>query len=87
MDKLKILFELFKDKPIAGRRFRGELTKTYKLSCKEVTELYVKIHNYQIDKYGQRLDIMVESMSYGELKRRARILKTIHAQRFVSKQR
>lgn len=85
MDKVKLLFEMYKDKPIGTKTFRGKIKKKYNLEISEVTELYTKIHNYQIEKYGQRLDKMVDCLTFDELRRRAQIVRCLHNQRFEKK--
>ena len=49
--KLKLIFELYKDKPlISSRIFRGKVEKKFKL--KDTRDLYARIVKYQNEKYG-----------------------------------
>jgi hypothetical protein len=53
--KENIIFSLYKDKPVrSAKEFRNEIERKY---GKEVNakELYLRITNYQIDKYGYML--------------------------------
>lgn len=53
--KLKLIFELYKDKPlISSRIFRGKIQKKFNLS--DTRDLYTKIINYQLNKYGYVLE-------------------------------
>ena len=52
-DKLiKLIFNLYKDEVVSVQKFRKEISKKYKLSNIEITNIYAKINNYQIKKYG-----------------------------------
>lgn len=65
MKKGDILFALYKDKPTDGsRKFQRNLKK-YKEEV-NLNNLYVKIVNYQIDKYGTTLDSRNETSNYVE---------------------
>lgn len=65
MDKTKLIFNMYKDMDIGAKKFRAIINKQYNLSNKEITDLYAKINNYQIKKYGNRIgkgsDIILES--------------------------
>lgn len=63
--KDKIIFALYKDKPIKNRhKFMIEIEK-YKNEI-NARELYTKIVNYQIDKYGGVLDEQAQTSNYVE---------------------
>lgn len=55
MDKIELIFNIYKDSVIFSKLFKMEMVKKYKLSDDEIRNLYVKIQNYQIDRYGNRL--------------------------------
>lgn len=55
MDKIELIFNIYKDSVIFSKKFKAEMIRKYKLSDDEIRNLYVKIQNYQIDRYGNRL--------------------------------
>lgn len=57
--KLNMAFELEKDKSFTSIKvMKTFISKKYKLTVKEVSELVVMITNYQIKKYGRSLATM-----------------------------
>lgn len=55
MDTKELIFEIYKDQVIWGKKFKGEIKKKYHLETKEISDIYTRIHNYQIKTYGSRL--------------------------------
>lgn len=55
MDKIKLIFNIYKDSVVISKPFKREMIRRYKLSDEEIRNLYIKIQNYQIDRYGNRL--------------------------------
>ena len=50
----ELIFEMYKDRPIKNARtFKGELRKKFKNI--DVSNLFVRITNYQISKFGRAL--------------------------------
>lgn len=71
MDKELIIFNLFKDKPIELDVFKSILREKFKID--NYTPLYVKIINYQVDKYGCSLyNTDNEFSNLNPIRRRAR---------------
>ena len=56
MDIKEIIFKAYKDKAIITKTFKNEIAKNYKLSDDDVRNLYIRINNYQVKKYGCRLE-------------------------------
>ena len=56
INKEKMVFELYKDRPIASKSFRPTIKKRFQLNDKQITNLYARINNYQLKKFGARLD-------------------------------
>lgn len=56
MDIKEIIFKAYKDKPVVSKTFRTEIARDYKLSDEDIRNLYIRINNYQIKKYGSRLE-------------------------------
>lgn len=54
MNEEKLIFELYKDVCIGARKFRS-IARKYNIPDEKITNLYAKINNYQIKKYGQRV--------------------------------
>lgn len=55
MDVHEFIFQMYKEQPIQTRKFREEIMKKYNLSNDEARDIFVRIHNYQANKYGERL--------------------------------
>ena len=54
---MNFLFELYKDNSFKNsEHFRKELKEKYNLTDEQLSELYVMISKYQVNKYGQTLD-------------------------------
>ena len=68
MDKIKLLFNMYKEKVIVSKKFKGEVQKKYNLSSEEARNLFVRIQNYQIEKYGNRLTHENKGFAYSEIK-------------------
>lgn len=79
-DKLiELIFNLYKDEVVSIKKFRKEISKKYKLSDIEITNIHAKINNYQIKKYGGRLEkgTNVELLTREECKKRSATLRAI----------
>ena len=68
MDKAELVFNLYKDQVVVSKPFREEVLKKYKLSKEDIRNLYVRIQNYQIQKYGERITYDKTISSTEELK-------------------
>ena len=55
MDKIELIFNIYKDSVIVSKPFKREMIKKYRLSDEEIRNLYVRIQNYQIKNYGGNL--------------------------------
>lgn len=55
MDKIELIFNIYKDSVVISKPFKREMVRRYKLSDEEIRNLYIKIQNYQINRYGNRL--------------------------------
>ena len=55
MDKIELVFNMYKDEPIGSRRFRAIVSNKYKLTDIEISNIYARIDRYQTNKYGERL--------------------------------
>lgn len=58
MDKKEIIFALFKDKALDIDIFKDIVKKRYKID--DYYKIYLKIINYQIDKYGIQLNYYLD---------------------------
>lgn len=56
MDKVELIFNMYKDDVIEIEKFRPIIKNKYKLSDIEISNIYAKINNYQIKKYGIKQD-------------------------------
>lgn len=60
--KENIIFNMLKDIPTkSAKRFKDEVFKKFEITCESASELYRKIINYQINKYGSQLDFVSSS--------------------------
>lgn len=55
MDKIELIFNIYKDSVVISKPFKREMIRRYKLSDEEIRNLYIRIQNYQIKSYGNRL--------------------------------
>ena len=55
MDKIELIFNLYKDSIVISKTFKREMAKKYLLSDDEIRNLYVRIQNYQIKNFGGNL--------------------------------
>lgn len=56
MDKKELIFNIHKNDIIEDNiRYKKKLRKKYDLSVDEAHDLFVRIVNYQIDKYGYQM--------------------------------
>ena len=63
MDTKELIFNMYKDKVVISKNFRKEIAKKYNISGDDARNLYIKIQNYQIKKYGKRLDTYESTMT------------------------
>lgn len=56
MDTKEFIFNKYKDEVVVSKTFRKEIKEKYSLSDKEISNLYVRINNYQVKTYGERLN-------------------------------
>lgn len=74
MDVNKLIFNMYKDEVIEVPKFRNKIKK-YDLTSRQVTDIIAKINNYQIKKYGQRLNNKFEILSAEECRRISKLRK------------
>lgn len=55
MDKIELIFNIYKDSVVVSKPFKQEMIKKYKLSNEDIRNLYIRIKNYQINRYGNEL--------------------------------
>ena len=55
MNIKELIFNIYKNESIGARKFRAIVSKKYKLTDIEISNIYAKINNYQTSKYGARL--------------------------------
>ena len=56
MDKIELIFNMYKERVAISKPFREEVIKKYKVSEEEARNLWIRIQNYQIKKFGGRLE-------------------------------
>lgn len=69
MDKIELVFNMYKEEPIGARKFRAIVSKKYKLNDREISNIYARINNYQISKYGSRTSSEYEVKSAEEYRK------------------
>ncbi len=57
MDKKEMIYNMYKDSVIVSKKFKNMLKEKYGFNAVEADDLFVRINNYQIKKYGGRLDV------------------------------
>lgn len=81
MDKIELVFNMYKEEPIGARKFRAIVSKKYKLNDREISNIYARINNYQTNKYGGRINKEYELINREEYKKIARDRRTAKYQR------
>lgn len=82
---IEFLFEKYKDTYIQSKSFKIKIAKIYKLDHKEVHNLFVRIKNYQINKYGNTLSVSSHIDALMDLKHTAMNARTRKYQRRLGK--
>lgn len=76
MDKNEMIFNLYKDNVIVSKKFKDEMKEKYGFSAWEADDMFVRINNYQIKKYGGRLEFNSHTgLTKEELKYQNRLAK------------
>lgn len=60
MDVEKVIFEMYKDDAIISRIFKKEVMKKFGIDLKTASDLFARITNYQIKRFGRKLDNFYE---------------------------
>ena len=71
MNKLELVFNIYKDEIIKNKEFRRKIKEKYGFSDIVISNLIARIVNYQIKKYGQRKSNAVEIYTKEELLRKS----------------
>ena len=71
MNKLELVFNIYKDEIIKNKEFRRKIKEKYGFSDTVISNLIVRIVNYQIKKYGSRKSNDVEIYTREELRRKS----------------
>ena len=83
MDVEELIFNMYKDSDIGIKRLRPLIKKQYKLDDIRISDIYSRINNYQISKYGQKLskgsDVFL--MTREECRKRASIIRVTKYQK------
>ena len=57
MDVKKLIFDLYKDDVIISKEFKRHIKEKFNLDSRTIHDIFVKIANYQIKKYGKGLEV------------------------------
>lgn len=57
MNVEEFIFNTYKNEAVIGKKFKGEIMKKYNLTPDQIRNIFVRINNYQIKNFGERLDI------------------------------
>ena len=56
MDIKEIIFKAYKDKALIAKTFKNDIVRDYNLSYEDARNIFIRINNYQVKKYGRKLD-------------------------------
>lgn len=56
MDVEKVIFNLYKDDVVISSVFKKEVMKKFGIDLRQASDLFAKITNYQIERFGRKLD-------------------------------
>ena len=76
MNLKELIFNMYKETDMGARKFRAIISRKYKLSDIEISNIYTKINNYQINKYGGRINKEYELVNREEYIKKAKIRRT-----------
>lgn len=85
MNLKELIFNMYKETDMWSRKFRAIISKKYKLSDIEISNIYAKINNYQTNKYGGRINKNIILNTREEYKRIAQDRRTAKYQRLKRK--
>ena len=71
MNKLELVFNIYKDEIIKNKEFRRMIKEKYGFSDIVISDIIARIVNYQIKKYGKRKSNDVEIYTREELLRKS----------------
>lgn len=57
MNVEELVFNTYKNEAVIGKKFKKEIMKKYNLTQEKARNIFVRINNYQIKNFGERLDI------------------------------
>lgn len=57
MNVEEFIFNTYKNEAVIGKKFKKEIMKKYNLTQEKARNIFVRINNYQIKNFGERLDI------------------------------
>lgn len=60
MNTKELIFNIYKDRVIKSKEFKAEIIDKFEVTRREATDIYARIINYQIKKYGNRLENYLE---------------------------
>ena len=81
MNKLELVFNIYKDEIIKNKEFRRKIKEKYGFSDIVISDIIARIVNYQIEKYGQRKSNAVEIYTKEELLRKSLNARTRRGER------
>jgi hypothetical protein len=68
MDVERLIFDMYKNEVLISKNFKSEIIKKFNVSKVVAGDLFAKIQNYQIKKFGKRLDFNDPPMTSEEKK-------------------
>ena len=77
----ELIFNMYKEESIGSRKFRAKIKNKYKLTDRQISDIYARIDSYQLKKYGRRIGNDYEILSKEECERRANIMRNIKSRR------
>lgn len=66
MDIEELIFNTYKDEPLIAKKFKREIIEKYHIPYEETRDIFVRINNYQVKKYGRKLDTFLEVAPYSK---------------------
>ena len=69
MDKIELIFNMYKDSVVISKPFKAEMIRKYRLSDESIRNLFIRILNYQIEEFGGRLTYEERAFSTQEKNR------------------
>lgn len=73
MDTKEFIFNKYKEDPLISKTFKKEIMEKYHVTLDEARDLFVRINNYQVKKYGKKVDTLDDFVACSSIEEKRRV--------------